>query len=174
MAARTGTVLGLHAAMFPEEANIAKSQLYNPTIDKSKSLATIDFGDGGMEYFAITVSTLIVTILGLCICNICGCNQRRTMAMRERQAWKEEIKQLKLNEDMLELKAALKERVIMDQINTEEGAGDEGGATIIISGPMGHPGLQRVTGGQVGYKSGPQGLPFATNLQPASASTRPG
>ena len=39
----TGTVLGLHMAMLPEEARIQDSTLYNPTIDESKALFKMDF-----------------------------------------------------------------------------------------------------------------------------------
>ena len=82
-AERTGTVLGLHSAMSPEEAKIQDSTLNYPRIDDSRAMVKFDM-DGSTGYFAIAMFALVLLVMmtGISLCF--GCSLSR-MAKRKQE-----------------------------------------------------------------------------------------
>ena len=79
----TGTVLGLHSEMSPEEAKIQDSTLNYPQIDDSRAMVMFDF-NGSNGFFAITMFALVLLVMmaGISLC--CGCSPSR-MARRKQE-----------------------------------------------------------------------------------------
>ena len=100
----TGTVLGLHSAMSPEEAKIQDSTLNYPKIDDSRSMVKFDM-DGSTRYFAIAMFILMCLIVMGAISICCGCSPSRMAKKRQEEEWKEEIRGMmeKRNQDEVEL-----------------------------------------------------------------------
>ena len=67
----TGTVLGLHGAMAPDEATFQDSTLSEATVDKSRNMLKVDM-DGSTSYFAVTLFILLVAMGAITVC--CECS----------------------------------------------------------------------------------------------------
>ena len=102
----TGTVLGLHTAMPPEEARIQDSTLYNPTIEENKSLLKMDFARG-QGYFAIAFFALLVKIIDLALSCWCDCTPAKLTRKMEERAWQMEIKELMQRHNQQEVEEGL-------------------------------------------------------------------
>ena len=73
----TGTVLGIHGAMAPEEASIQGSDLRDAIVDESRNLMKINM-DGSMSYFMISLVILIclLVVMTVPMC-CCGCSPHK-------------------------------------------------------------------------------------------------
>ena len=79
----TGTVLGIHGAMAPEEARFQDSTLNEAKIDDSRNMFKVDM-DGSTGYFAIALFILLCLVAMGAISVCCGSSQSR-MAKRRQQ-----------------------------------------------------------------------------------------
>ena len=90
----TGTVLGIHGAMAPEEASIQGSDLRDATVDESRNLMKINM-DGSTSYFMISLVILIclLVVMTVPMC-CCGCSPQRLAKKRREERWKAEVCEL--------------------------------------------------------------------------------
>ena len=130
----TGTILGLHAAMSPEEAKIQDSNLYNPQIDDSRAIMKFDF-DGSNGYFAIAMFALVLLVMmtGISLC--CGCSPSR-MARRKQEDWRREMME---RNNQLEVEAGL-EAEGWTEVNGGAGTKGSGGLPRLVEGALAQPG----------------------------------
>ena len=89
----TGTVLGLHGVMAPEEASIQGSDLRDATVDESRNLMKINM-DGSTSYFMIALVILICLLVVMTVPMCCGCSPSRLAKKRREERWKAEVREL--------------------------------------------------------------------------------
>ena len=58
----TGTVLGVHSAMAPEEPTFQRSDLREAKVDESRNMLKVNM-DGSSSYFAIALMVLMVLVI---------------------------------------------------------------------------------------------------------------
>ena len=87
----TGTVLGLHSAMTPEEAKFQDSTLNEAKIDDSRNMLKVDM-DGSTSYFNIAMFILMCLVVMGAISVCCGCSPSKMAKKRQEEEWKEEIR----------------------------------------------------------------------------------
>ena len=102
----TGTILGLHSALAPEEAKIQDSNLYNPQIDDSSAIIKFNM-DGANGYFAIAMFFLVFLMVLTAISLCCGCSPSRLAKKRQEEAWKAEIKEMMQKNNKVEVEEGL-------------------------------------------------------------------
>ena len=66
----TGTVLGMHSAMAPEEPTFQSSDLTGAKVDESRNMLKVNM-DGLSSYFAITLMALMVLVILVIIATCC-------------------------------------------------------------------------------------------------------
>ena len=87
----TGTVLGLHGAMAPDEATFQSSDLSEATVDESRNMLKVDM-DGSTSYFAIALLVLLCLVVMVATTICCGCSPSKMAKRRQEEEWKEEIR----------------------------------------------------------------------------------
>ena len=87
----TGTVLGLHGAMAPDEATFQSSDLSEATVDESRNMLKVDM-DGSTSYFAITLLVLFCLVAMVATTMCCGCSPSKMAKRRQEEEWKDEIR----------------------------------------------------------------------------------
>ena len=87
----TGTVLGLHGAMAPDEATFQGSDLSEATVDESRNMLKVDM-DGSTSYFAIALLILLCLVVMGAITVCCGCSPSKMARKRQEEEWKDEIR----------------------------------------------------------------------------------
>ena len=102
----TGTVLGIHGAMAPEEARFQDSTLNEAKIDDSRNMFKVDM-DGSTGYFAIALFILLCLIAMGAISVCCGCSAYRMAKRRQEEEWKEEIRGMMMKKKLAEAELGL-------------------------------------------------------------------
>ena len=102
----TGTVLGIHGAMAPEEARFQDSTLNEAKIDDSRNMFKVD-KDGSTGYFAIALFILLCLIAMGAISVCCGCSPSRMAKRRQEEEWKEEIRGMMMKKNLAEAELGL-------------------------------------------------------------------
>ena len=69
----TGTVLGVHSAMAPEEPTFQRSDLREAKVDESRKIMKVNM-DGTTSYFIIALLSLRVLVIMVIIATCCGCS----------------------------------------------------------------------------------------------------
>ena len=87
----TGTVLGLHGAMAPEEATFQGSDLSKATVDESRNMLKVDM-DGSTSYFVIALLILLCLVVMVTITICYRCSPSKMAKRRQEEEWKEEIR----------------------------------------------------------------------------------
>ena len=87
----TGTVLGLHSAMAPEEPTFQGSDLREATVDESKNMLKVDM-DRSTSYFAIALLVLLVLVVMVTITICCGYLPSKMAKRRQEEEWRDEIR----------------------------------------------------------------------------------
>ena len=87
----TGTMLGLHGAMAPDEATFQDSTLSEATVDESRNMFKVDM-DGSTSYFAIALFILLCLVMMGAITVCCGCSPSKMARRRQEEEWKDEIR----------------------------------------------------------------------------------
>ena len=87
----TGTVLGIHGAMAPDEATFQDSDLSEATVDESRNMLKVDM-DGSTSYYAIALLVLLCLVVMVTITICCGCSPSKMAKRRQEEEWKEEIR----------------------------------------------------------------------------------
>ena len=89
----TGTVLGLHSAMAPEEASFQGSDLREATVDESRNMLKVNM-DGSTSYFAIALLVLLCLVVMVTVPICCSCSPSKMAKRRQEEEWKEEIRDM--------------------------------------------------------------------------------
>ena len=80
----TGTVLGLHSAMAPDEATFQSSDLSEATVDESRNMLKVDM-DGSTSYFAIALLVLLCLVVMVATTMCCGCSPPKMAKRRQEE-----------------------------------------------------------------------------------------
>ena len=128
----TGTVLGLHSAMSPEEAKIQDSTLNYPRIDDSRSMVKFDM-DGSTGYFTISMFALVFLIMRGAISMCCGCSPSRMARRKQEEEWKSEIKEMMEKRNQSEVETGL-EAEGWTEVNGGPGTKGTGGLPRLVEG----------------------------------------
>ena len=96
-AAGTGAVLGVHSAFAPPDGHpkVLDSQIYHPTFKSNKLFIDLEFGEGA-SYFTIAIGALSLALMGLCAASYCGCSPKAWQERKEREEFKQRMKELEI------------------------------------------------------------------------------
>ena len=89
--------MGVHSAFAPPDGGpkVSDSQLYHPTFKSNKSFIDLEFGEGAL-YFTIAIGALSLALIGLCAASYCGCSPRARKEKREREEFKQKVREMEL------------------------------------------------------------------------------